>query len=139
MPSASKGSPSIYLIHVGTGGPICGDSAIPVSSGVDSTGDVASDVKIALQQLFSINSEYVGGLLNSLYKSKLRVNGIKFNDDNGLITVDLTGTFKSTGDPCDNSKVKAQVWSTIRQYKQVKATNIYLNGIPFGDRVSNDK
>ena len=86
----------------------------------------------ALKQLFSIKSEYVGGLLNSLYRSKIRVNKVEFNDKNGLITVDLQGSYKPTGDPCDNTRVKAQVWSTVRQYKQVKATNIYLNGIPFG-------
>ncbi len=129
----------MYLIQVGTGGSICGDSAIPVSSGANSTGSVASDVSSALQRLFAIKSEYVGGLLNALFRSNLRVNSVKFNPKNGLITVDLTGTYKPTGDPCDNTRVKAQVWSTVRQFKQVKATNIYLNGIPFGDRVSNDK
>ena len=129
----------MYLIQVGVGGPICGDSAIPVSSGVERTGSVESDVSSALKQLFSIKSEYVGGFLNSLYRSQLRVNKVKFNSKNGLITVDLQGSYRPTGDPCDNSRVKAQIWSTIRQYAEVKATNIYLDGIPFGDRVSNDK
>ena len=139
VPSASKGYVSMYLIQVGTGGPICGDSVIPVSSGVESEGSVESDVYNALKQLFSIKSEYVGGFLNSLYRSRLRVNNVKFNSKNGLITVDLQGSYRPTGDPCDSSRVKAQIWSTIRQYKEVKATNIYLDGIPFGDRVSNDK
>lgn len=138
-PTSSRGYVSIYLIQVGTGGPICGDSAIPVSSGIERKGSVDTDVSNALKQLFSIKSEYVGGLLNTLYRSRLRVNNVNFNSKNGLITVDLQGSYKPTGDPCDNSRVKAQVWSTIRQYKDVKATNIYLNGIPFGDRVSNDK
>jgi len=139
IPSASSEYVSMYLIQVGTGGPICGDSAIPVSSGVEHTGSVESDVSSALKQLFSIKSEYVGGFLNSLYRSQLRVNKVKFNSKNGLITVDLQGSYRPTGDPCDNSRVKAQIWSTIRQYEEVKATNIYLDGIPFGDRVSNDK
>jgi hypothetical protein len=81
----------------------------------------------------------VGGLLNPLFRSNLRVNNVIFNSKNGLITVDLTGTYKPTGDDCDNSRVKAQIWQTIRQYREIKATNIYLNGIPFGDRLSNDK
>jgi hypothetical protein len=129
----------MYLIQEGTGGPICGDSVIPVSSGVERTGSVESDISSALKQLFSIKSAYVGGYLNSLYRSRLRVNNVKFNSKNGLINVDLQGSYQPTGDPCDNSRVKAQIWSTIRQYQEVKATNIYLDGIPFGDRVSNDK
>lgn len=139
LPAASKNSPSIYLIQEGTGGSICGDSAVAVSSGAEGTGSVESDVTAALKQLFSIKSEYVGSLLNSLHRSNLRVNDVRFESGNGLITVYLTGTYKPTGDPCDNTRVKAQVWSTIRQFKQVKTTNIMLNGIPFGDRVSNDK
>ena len=139
LPSASKGSPSMYMILVGSGGGNCADSAIPVSTGLEAKGSVETDVTTALKQLFSIKSEYVGGLLNPLYRSNLRVNKVKFNSNNGLIVVELTGTYKPTGDPCDNTRVKAQVWSTVRQYKQVKATDILLNGIPFGDRVSNDK
>lgn len=124
---------------MGTGGEICGDTAIPVSSGIEAKGSVETDVTNALKQLFSIKSEYLGNLLNSLHRSNLRVNNVDFNDKTGLIVVDLRGTYKPTGDPCDNSRVKAQVWSTVRQFKQVKATDILLNGIPFGDRVSNDK
>jgi hypothetical protein len=127
------------LIQEKVGGSICGDAAVAVSSGVKRSGSVSDDVYNALKQLFSLKSEYVGGLLNPLYRSNLRVNKVDFNSKNGLITVDLTGTYKPTGDDCDNSRVKAQIWQTIRQYREIKATNIYLNGIPFGDRLSNDK
>jgi hypothetical protein len=106
----------IYFIQPDTGGPICGDTAVGVSSGVPRSGDIADDTAAAL-----------------------RVNNVSFNDGNGLITVNLSGTYKPSGDDCDNTRVKAQIWQTIRQWRQVKATNIYLNGIPFGDRLSNDK
>lgn len=139
LPSASKDSVSFFLIQEQVGGSICGDAAVPVGAGVNRTGSVSDDVYNALKQLFSLKDEYVGGLLNPLFRSNLRVNKVNFNSKNGLITVELTGTYKPTGDNCDNSRVKAQIWQTIRQYKEVKATNIYLNGIPFGDRVSNDK
>jgi hypothetical protein len=59
--------------------------------------------------------------------------------ENGLITVNLKGTYTPSDDDCDNTRVKAQVWNTIKQQQGVETTNIYLNGIPFGDRVSNDK
>jgi hypothetical protein len=129
----------IYFIQPDTGGPICGDTAVGVSSGVPRSGDIADDTAAALKVLFSYASEYVGSLSNPLWRSNLRVNNVSFNDGNGLITVNLSGTYKPSGDDCDNTRVKAQIWQTIRQWRQVKATNIYLNGIPFGDRLSNDK
>jgi len=129
----------VRLIQEQVGGSICGDAAVAVGAGVKRTGSISDDVSNALKQLFSLKSEYVGGLLNPLFRSNLRVNNVNFNSKNGLITVDLTGTYKPTGDDCDNSRVKAQIWQTIRQYREIKATNIYLNGIPFGDRLSNDK
>ncbi len=111
---------------------------MPVSSGVKRTNDISENVKGALEVLLSYKSEYVGGLLNPLFRSNIRVQSVSFNQKNGLITVELSGTYKPTGDKCDNTRVKAQIWQTVRQFSAVKATNIYLNGIPFGDRVSND-
>lgn len=138
-PTSSRGYVSMYMILVSTEGSICGDSAVPVSTGVERYGSVETDVSNALKQLFSTKAEYLGNLLNSLHRSNIRVNNVDFNDKTGSVFVDLRGTYKPTGDPCDNSRVKAQVWSTVRQFKQVKTTDILLNGIPFGDRVSNDK
>ncbi|HEY5670657.1 MAG TPA: hypothetical protein VIS10_11710, partial [Anaerolineales bacterium] len=70
--------------------------------------------------------------------SRLRVEKVDL-DKGGLIEVWLSGTYKPSGDPCDNSRVKAQIWNTIKQFRGVKKTNIFLNRIPFGDRLSNDK
>jgi len=111
---------------------------VPVGSGVQQKGGIESALKEALKRLFAYKDEYVGGLYNPLSRSNLRVNDVNFNEDDGLITVDLSGTYKPSGDKCDNTRVKAQIWGTVRQWREVKATNIYLNGIPFGDRVSND-
>jgi hypothetical protein len=110
-----------------------------VSIGVSRSGDIAKDVKLALQSLLAVKTEYYGTLYNPLYRSNIKVQSVKFNRSNGLITVELSGTYKPTGDPCDNTGVKSQVWGTIRQFNAIKMTNIYLNDIPFGDRVSNDK
>ena len=139
LPSASRDAVWIYFIQPGTGGPICGDTAVAVGSGVTRSGSIADDTSAALKSLFAYQTEYVGSLYNPLWRSNLRVNNVSFNDGNGLITVDLSGTYKPSGDDCDNTRVKAQIWGTIRQWRGVKATNIYLNGIPFGDRLSNDK
>jgi hypothetical protein len=87
----------------------------------------------------SNKSEYVSGLHNPLFRSNIKVADVRFKRSSGLITVNLKGTYKKPQDDCDNLGVKAQVWSTVKQFRGVKMTNIYLNGIPFGDRVSNDK
>jgi hypothetical protein len=137
LPMASGRMVSMYYIRVVPGETKgCSGTAVAVSSGVTKTDDIAQDVEAALRVLFSYREKYYGELYNPLYQSSLRVDEVKFDD--GLITVQLRGTYKRTSDKCENTYVKAQVWSTIRQYNAVKATNIYLNRVPFGDLVSND-
>ena len=135
-----SGSVMIYYIHQGTGGPVCGtDSAVGVRSGVNASDDIAKNIKEALKILFAYKGKKFGELFNYLLPSNIKVQHVEFDPKTGLITVNLSGSYKPTGNDCDNTRVKAQVWNTIRQYSQIKATNIYLNGIPFGDRVSNDR
>ena len=109
-----------------------------LSIGVSRSNDIAKDVKLALQNLFAVKSEFYGSFYNPLFRSNIKVQKVNFDKSDGLITVDLSGTYKPTGEDCDNTGVKSQVWGTIRQFRAIKMTNIYLNGIPFGDRVSND-
>ena len=113
-------------------------SAFGLSIGVSRSNDIAKDVKLALQKLLAVKTEYYGSFYNPLYRSNIKVQHVDFNKRNGLITVELSGTYKPTGEDCDNTGVKSQVWGTIRQFRGIKMTNIYLNNIPFGDRVSND-
>jgi hypothetical protein len=139
VPAASGSTITIYFIQLKTGGPVaCGDSAFGVSSGVKRTGDTARNVAEGLRVLFATKSKTVGTLYNPLYQSNIKVDRVSL-DDSGLIWVYLRGTYKLPKDDCDNLRVKAQIWLTIRQFSDVKSTNIFLNDIPFGDRVSNDK
>lgn len=137
LPAASGNSVMMYFIRVTPGSTDCG-VAVGVSSGVPKSNDIAKDVEGALDVLFSIKEKFVGELLNPVSASSLRVRDVDFDADTGLITVRLAGKYTRTSDKCINTQVKAQVWSTIRQYGAVKATNIYLNNVPFGDLVSND-
>lgn len=128
----------VYFIQLNTGGTVgCGDSSFGISAGFSRSNDIEKDVKLALEHLFSIKTEYYGSFYNPLYRSNIRVENVKL--ENGLIKVNLRGTYVPSGDDCDNTRVKAQVWNTIKQQQGVKTTDIMLNGIPFGDRVSNDK
>jgi hypothetical protein len=110
-----------------------------VGSGAVQTGDIAEDVNAGLKQLFSYRNEWVGGMYNPLFRSSIKVADVTFDSGSGLITVNLSGSYVQPDDPCDNTRVRVQVWSTIRQYEGVTSTNIYLNKSPFGDKLSNGK
>lgn len=137
---ASGSALLIYYIKLDTGGDVgCGDSAVGLSTGNKRSGDIAGDVKLALQKLLANKNKYSGEFYNPVSLSNISVESVEYNGKTGLITVHLRGTYIRSGDDCDNTRVKAQVWNTIRQFRDIKMTNIYLNGGPFGDKVSNDK
>lgn len=123
-----------YLVHQGTGGSTgCGDTLIPVSAGFVRTGDVKEDVKIAITSLFSTGTKYAGALYNPLYQSKLRVTDVSFKQNSGNVTIKLTGSFTKPKEDCDKLAYRAQVWSTARQFPEVKHATIWLNKYLLGD------
>lgn len=129
----------IYLIQTDTGGPVaCGDSAIKINTGLARSGDVEADVRAALRSLL-VKSQYIAGLYNPVYLSNLAVANVDFKAYSGLVSVDLEGTYVRSGDRCDDSRVRAQVWSTIRQFKEVKTVYILLNGNLLGDILATGK
>jgi hypothetical protein len=117
-----------YLVLQGTGGSTgCGDSLVPVSARFVRTGDVKEDVKIAITSLFSTGTQYAGNLYNPLFLSKLRVTDVSFNKSAGNVTIHLTGSFTKPKEDCDKLLYRAQVWSTARQFPEVKHATIWLN------------
>jgi hypothetical protein len=138
LPAASSDTINIYFVQSIPGSGECNIRIIAVSSGIKISGDVEDDVKAGLTKLFSYKDQYYGELYNPLYRSRIRVQEVDL-DKSGLIDVFMTGSYRPSGDPCDNTGVKGQVWSTIKQFRGVETTNIILNRVPFGDRVSNDK
>lgn len=130
----------IYYIIKGTGGPVsCGDSLYAVNTGLPRTGEVASDVATALKRLFGYRYEYNGALYQSIYQSNISVDSVSFKPSTGLISIRLGGTYVRTGDDCDNSRARAQIWQTIRQFSEVKTIDILLNSNLLGDVLANDK
>jgi hypothetical protein len=139
LPGASGDTVNIYFIQGSAGSAACDVKIVAVSSGVKITGDIEPDIKAGLRKLFSYKEQYYGSLYNPLYSSNIRVKNVSFRSKIGLVEVYMSGDYNPSGDPCDNLRVKAQIWSTIKQFRGVKNTNIFLNNIPFGDRLSNDK
>jgi len=137
----SKGGVVVYLILLKTGGKVgCGDSAVPAPAGVARTKDTAADIEAALDVLFSMKSKYYGNLYNPTSYSTLRVQEVEFDEGSGALVMHLSGKYKPSGDDCDHSRVRAQIWATAKQFGGVTSTSFYINGPhPFGDFVSDDR
>ena len=110
----------------------CEYIAVRINTGRWRTGDVATDVKTALNSLF-VKRQYYGSLSSPVYLSNISVESVSFKAFTGEVDVRLMGTYVRSGDPCDDGKVRAQIWSTIRQFPEVKSIFILLNGNLLGD------
>ena len=129
----------MYYIQLNTGGSVsCGDSLIPANTGVWRSGDIETDVKVALQRLF-FKREWFGSLYNPIFRSNLEVESVEYKPYEKKVSVSLTGTYVRSGDRCDDSRVRAQVWTTIRQFQEVKTVYILLNGNLLGDILATGK
>ena len=116
----------------------CGDSLIKLNTGVARSGNVEADVAIALKRLF-VKVENFGALYNPAFRSNIDVTRVEFKAYSGLVNVDLKGTYVRSGDRCDDGRVRAQVWTTIRQFPGVKTVYILLNGNLLGDILATGK
>ena len=140
-PPTASGDEAIYVYYIlaNSDGPLnCGDSAVKVNTGIYRTGDVAADVTTALQRLFN-KQQFIGNLVNPVYLSNWRIDSVDFKDYEGLVNVSLSGGYVRSGDRCDDSRVRAQIWSTIRQFPGVKTVYILMNGNLLGDILATGK
>jgi len=136
LPYARDDEVKIYFILPDPTPGGCNDRIIAVSSGAKITGNIAKDVAAGLRKLFTYRNDHYGDLYNALHAGKFRVEDVDFDKGGGLIDVMLSGSYRRSPDPCENARVKAQVWTTIRQFPEIKQTNIFLGRIPFGDLVT---
>lgn len=111
---------------------VCDYIAVKINTGLWRTGDIATDLKTALRSLF-VKRQTFGALLNPVYLSNIEIESVDFKPFYGEISIRLAGTYVRSGDPCDDGKVRAQIWSTIRQFPEIKSIDILLNGNLLGD------
>ncbi len=125
-----------FLTSIGTGGPIgCGDSLVRLTTGRTRSGDLAADLKVALDTLFSVG-QYVGGLYNATYPSSLKVGGVDFNMSTGVASVQLSGSYVVPESSCDASRYRSQVWATALQFKQISRFIPWVGNSLLGDRLA---
>lgn len=134
-PPTASGEDAIYVFYIAlnTGGPVgCGDTLVKVNTGLYRSGDNESDIAAALRSLFN-KQQYIGSLYNPVFRSNWRIESVEFKAFEGLADVSLSGGYVRSDDRCDDSRVRAQIWTTIRQFPGVKTVYILMNGNLLGD------
>jgi hypothetical protein len=130
----------VYFTLIGSGGPIdCGETQDSVMGiyfqGNVRTGDVALDIQIALDSLFT-SPMYVLDLYNALYPSNFRVDFVEYNAPAQEAVIHLVGSYEKPANACEARRYHEQIFTTARQFPEVKRAIIVLsNGIPLGDRL----
>ena len=112
----------------------CGEALWYVKTHIRKTGDIPTDVKVALNTILNYHSEKIGILYNPGYASSISVNSVEY--DSGKVTVYLTGDYVRTKDKCDPSRFNDQLRYTVKQFPGVKDIYIRLNGAPLADALS---
>jgi hypothetical protein len=123
-----------YLLAEDTGGPVgCGDSLVRIYPGINYKPDKGTNVKAALNALFSQHSKYVDGLLNPIYESRMKAKEFSFDPSTGVARIQLRGTFVKPVDVCESKRMHAQVFYTVSQFEKIGFTAIHLNNALLGD------
>lgn len=110
----------------------CGDSLIRVKREVTKSQGV---LVAALTEQLSQKDQYYGesGLYNALSASSLQVE--KATITSGIADVRLTGSL-SLGGVCDDPRVEEMLKAVVLQFPTVKQANIFLNGVPLHEALS---
>lgn len=125
----------VFYINKDEKGPYgCNEDLWYIKTGIRKTGDVAVDVRSALNLILGYHSDTIGILYNPGYAARISINEVQYN--NGEATVYLSGEWVKTKDRCDASRFKDQLRRTIKQFEGVNKIVIYLNGTPLADVLS---
>lgn len=127
----------VFLVAIGDNGASgkligCGDSIVPVTQEIVPTKGV---LRAALEILLGIKQQNYGqsGLYNALYQSNLTIDDVRI--ENGKASIRLSGRLL-LGGVCDNPRVEAQLVETAKQFSTVKEVEIFINGKPLEDVLS---
>jgi hypothetical protein len=127
----------VFLVAVGDNGASgkligCGDSLVPATQTIVPTLGV---LRAALETLLGIKTQYYGqsGLYNALYQSDLTIADLRI--DKGKASIHLAGRLL-LGGVCDAPRVEAQLVETAKQFSTVKEVEIFINGKPVKDVLS---
>jgi len=136
-PTADLKGVTYYLVALNTGGPLgCGDTLIPVYTGIPSSGSREKDIHNSLHALLKLKVKESGGLYNPLYNAHLNTGNIQFNKDSGNVKVNLNGSIPKPKDECEYHRVRGVLWETVRQYKDVTGVTFWIGDKLIGDLIA---
>lgn len=125
----------VYLVAVGDEGRLgreigCGDSLVPVTVGEMPAGD---PVRAALEALLAFEESDRQGYYDALAQSDIRIDEATVQE--GLATVRLSGQ-PMLGGVCDTPRFQEQLRETVLQFESVDQVEIFLNGEPVEEALS---
>jgi hypothetical protein len=131
-PTLVDGGVFYYLVAENTGGPFaCGDSLLRVYPGIAKTGDIETDLRSAMNAMFSNSHHHYNGLLNPLHASSLWFADAAFQGSE--LHVRLRGDLVRPKDDCESKRMYAQVWQTIFHNSGQDRAVVWLNQALFAD------
>jgi hypothetical protein len=136
-PTADQKGVIYYLVALNTGGPLgCGDTLIPVYTGIPSSGDLEKDIHNSLKTLLKLKVKEFGGLYNPLHNAHLNTGKITFHKDSGNVSVNLNGSIPKPEDECEYHRVRGALWETVRHYRRVKGVTFWIGDKLVGDLIA---
>lgn len=137
LPTAVQKGVIYYLILKGTGGPVgCGDSLVPIYTGIPSSGDLEKDIHNSLHTLLKLKVKEFGGYYNPLHNAHLNTGDITFHKNSGIAVVTLNGSIPKPEDECEYHRVRGVLWETVRHYKDVKGVTFWIGDKLIGDLIA---
>lgn len=136
-PTAVQKGVIYYLVAKDTGGALgCGDTLIPVYTGIPSSGNLEKDIHTGLHTLLKLKVKEFGGYYNPLHNAHLSTGAIKFNKDSGNVKVELNGSIPKPKDECEYYRVRAVLWETVRHYRDVTGVTFWIGDKLIGDLIA---
>lgn len=136
-PSPPQKGVIFYLVALGTGGSLgCGDSLIPVYTGIPTSGNLEKDIHNSLHSLLKLKVKDSGGLYNPLHNAHLNTAGVDFKAESGNAVVNLAGSIPKPKDECEYHRVRGVLWETVRHYRDVKGVTFWIGNKLIGDLIA---
>ncbi len=130
---------NIYVLPANADGPVgCGEDLIALSTGILPSGDAITDVRVALERLFSLRVQYQYGTYNPLYSSSLIITSVQFEDEFDEIVVRTTGNLNRGEKGCDWDRIRLMVKATTKKASGGQSVEVRFNSHAFNDYVSGD-
>jgi hypothetical protein len=136
-PTAVQKGVIFYVVAMDTGGSLgCGDTLIPVHTGIPTSGSLEKDIHNGLHALLKLKVKDFGGYYNPLHNAHLNTGNITFHKDSGNVKAELNGSIPKPKDECEYHRVRGVLWETVRHYRDVTGVTFWIGDKLVGDLIA---